>query len=131
MILIKYIAAIVDVDDDDQGGRKVTQKLLSTPDKEPGRDVIPVQWSFGPIYTSGSIDTSTYGFKVSVSILGIALGDTIEGNLKDGVKVDFNLFAAIGGLKYYIKNGNEVWINVDVKVKFDGSFSGDYKLISF
>ncbi|KAM0635675.1 hypothetical protein ACHAPW_001340 [Verticillium nonalfalfae] len=79
---------------------------------------------------SGYIDTDTFEIGISVSILGINVGN-IYGNLKDGVGLNIDLFLAEGSIKLYLKNGNEVWINVDVSVKFDGSFQGDYKIISF
>lgn len=28
---------------------------------------------------------------------------------------------------FYLKNGNELWVRVDVKITFDGSYSRDYK----
>ena len=62
--------------------------------------------------------------------MGISLG-TIYGNLKDGVGVNVDLWVASGSLRFYLKNGNELWIHLDIKVSFDGSFSGDYKIISF
>jgi hypothetical protein len=62
--------------------------------------------------------------------VGISLG-TIYGNLKDGVGVNVDLWVASGSLRFYLKNGNELWIHVDIKISFDGSFSGDYKIISF
>jgi hypothetical protein len=63
-------------------------------------------------------------------VVGINLG-TIYGNLKDGVGVKIDIFVAKGSLKFYLKNGNELWIHVDIKVTFDGSFDGDYKIITF
>jgi hypothetical protein len=63
-------------------------------------------------------------------VVGISLG-TIYGNLKDGVGVKIDIFVAKGSLKFYLKNGNELWIHVDIKVTFDGSFDGDYKIITF
>jgi len=123
--------AIVDVDDDGQGTRTVTQKEIQPGLPSPKDGVQKIDWSFGPVRTSGTIDTSDFGIRVAVSIAGITLGEPLEGNMKDGVSAKFDLFAARGGLKYYLKNGNEIWIHVDVKVVFDGSFYGDYKILSF
>lgn len=64
-----------------------------------------------------------------MSILGINVGN-IFGNLKDGVGVKVDLFLAKGSIKIYLKNGNEVWVHLDIKVKFDGSFDGDYKILT-
>ncbi|KAL2153772.1 hypothetical protein VTH82DRAFT_4927 [Thermothelomyces myriococcoides] len=68
-----------------------------------------INFNFGPITVSGYVDTDTLGIGVSLSILGISIG-TFHGNLKDGLGVDVNLFAVQGSLKFYLKNGNEVWL---------------------
>jgi hypothetical protein len=79
---------------------------------------------------TGYVDTNTFEIGVSISIVGINVGN-IFGNLKDGVGLDINLFVAKGSIRLYLKNGNELWVHLDVSVTFDGSFSGDYKIISF
>ncbi|KAH7264606.1 hypothetical protein FSOLCH5_009880 [Fusarium solani] len=91
---------------------------------------VPIEWSFGPIKITGYVDTNTFEIGVSISIVGINVGN-IFGNLKDGVGLDINLFVAKGSIRLYLKNGNELWVHLDVSVTFDGSFSGDYKIISF
>ena len=63
-------------------------------------------------------------------MLGISLGN-IYGSLKDGVGVDVDLFVAKGSIKFYLKNGNELWVNLQLSITFDGSYDGDYKIISF
>lgn len=62
--------------------------------------------------------------------MGISLG-TVSGNLKDGIEVKVDLFVVKGALKFYLKNGNELWINVSLKVIIDGEYNGDFKIISF
>jgi hypothetical protein len=79
---------------------------------------------------TGYLDTSTFEIGVSISIVGINVGN-IFGNLKDGVGLKVNLFVAKGEIKLYLKNGNELWVHIDVSVTFDGSFEGDYKILSF
>ncbi|KAI8714866.1 hypothetical protein NCS52_01207500 [Fusarium sp. LHS14.1] len=91
---------------------------------------IPIDWSFGPIKITGYVDTNTYEIGVSISIVGINVGN-VFGNLKDGVGLDINLFVARGSIRLYLKNGNELWVNLDVRITFDGSFSGDYKILTF
>ncbi|KAM0321789.1 hypothetical protein ACHAQA_009885 [Verticillium albo-atrum] len=93
-----------------------------------GRGRVEIDWSFGPV--TGYVDTDSFEIGVSVSILGINVGN-IFGNLKDGVGLDIDLFLAAGSIKFYLKNGNELWVHLDIKVKFDGSFDGDYKIVSF
>ncbi|KAF4415153.1 hypothetical protein FACUT_13636 [Fusarium acutatum] len=78
-----------------------------------------IDWSFDPIKLG-----------VSISIVGINVGN-IFGNLKDGVGLNVNLFAAKGEIKLYLKNESDLWVHIDVSVTFDGSFEGDYKILSF
>jgi hypothetical protein len=78
---------------------------------------------------TGYVDTNTYEIGLSVSVLGIHLGN-IFGNLKDGVDLHVNLHQAAGLNRIYLKNGNELWTHLDIKVKFDGHFEGDYKILS-
>lgn len=63
-------------------------------------------------------------------MVGINLGN-IYGNLKDGVGLKVDLFVVSGEIKFYLKNGNELWVHLDLKVKFDGHYEGDYKILSF
>ena len=77
----------------------------------------------------GYVDLSTLEIGVSVSVAGVNLGD-IYGNLQDGVGVKIDLFVAKGEIKFYLKNGNEIWVHVSVQITFDGSYEGDYKIVS-
>ncbi|KAK1465071.1 hypothetical protein CPAR01_07107 [Colletotrichum paranaense] len=88
-----------------------------------------IDWSFGPVKISGYVDTNTFEVGLTVSIAGINIGN-IFGNLKDGVGLKINLLAAKGEIRVYLKNGNEVWIHLDVKIVFDGHYEGDYKIIT-
>ncbi|KXH51527.1 hypothetical protein CNYM01_07679 [Colletotrichum nymphaeae SA-01] len=88
-----------------------------------------IDWSFGPIKISGYVDTDTYGVGLTITVTGIVLGN-IFGNLKDGVGVKVNLLTTKGEIRIYLKNGNEVWVHLDVKIVFDGSYQGDYKIIT-
>ncbi|KAF7155596.1 hypothetical protein CNMCM5623_008138 [Aspergillus felis] len=78
----------------------------------------------------GFVDTSSYDMTCTPVIGGIYVG-TVNGNLKDGVGLRFNLYNFKGALRWYLKNGNELWIHHDVKVIFDGVFEGDRKIITF
>ncbi|OJJ79505.1 uncharacterized protein ASPGLDRAFT_136626 [Aspergillus glaucus CBS 516.65] len=86
-----------------------------------------IDWSYGPITSTGYFDCDTFDFGVDQSVMGIYLG-AITGNLKDGVAISIDLFQAKGDIRYYLKNGEEVWIRLNVSIKFDGHFKGDYKL---
>ncbi|KAJ0159799.1 hypothetical protein CTA2_9092 [Colletotrichum tanaceti] len=94
-----------------------------------GQGRISIDWSFGPVKVTGYVDTDTFEIGLTVSIAGITVGD-IFGNLKDGVGLKIDLLAAKGEIRFYLKNGNEVWIHLDVKIVFDGHYEGDYKIVS-
>ncbi|KAL3421210.1 hypothetical protein PVAG01_07655 [Phlyctema vagabunda] len=125
--------AIVSVKETHEGQYEVTQVSESTElPKSPrglhGRH--DFDWSFGPITVTGYVVTDTWEIGVEVKALGIKLGN-FYGSLKDGLGININLLLITGQVKFYLKNGNELWIHVDVKVKFDGSFQKDAKIISF
>lgn len=67
---------------------------------------------------------------MNITVLGISLGN-IYGSLEKGVGVTIDLYLASGEIKLYLKNGNEVWIHYDVKVKFDGEYQGDKEIFSW
>ncbi|OBR01992.1 hypothetical protein CH63R_14564 [Colletotrichum higginsianum IMI 349063] len=94
-----------------------------------GEGRIPIDWSFGPVKITGYVDTNTFEVGLTISIVGINVGN-IFGNLKDGVGLKINLLAATGEIRLYLKNGNEVWVHLDVKIVFDGHYEGDYKIIT-
>ncbi|PMD19209.1 hypothetical protein NA56DRAFT_205734 [Hyaloscypha hepaticicola] len=129
------LGALVSLTAPKDGGNTWTAKQIETVTNTPPAPgvpnaQVPISWSLGPIKLSGYVDTSSFAISVNISIVGISLG-TIYGNLKDGVGVNVDLWVASGSLRFYLKNGNELWIHVDIKISFDGSFSGDYKIISF
>ncbi|KAJ9309129.1 hypothetical protein DTO217A2_1498 [Paecilomyces variotii] len=91
--------------------------------------VAELDWALGPTRISGYVDTSTYDIRIDPVFNGIYVG-AITGSLKDGMAIQFNLFTTQGITRIYLKNGNEVWINLDQKIRFDGSFQGDYKILT-
>lgn len=66
---------------------------------------------------------------MTVTVVGINVG-ALYGNLKDSVELKIDLFVVNGEIQFYLKNGNEIWIHLDLKVKFDGHYEGDYKILS-
>lgn len=78
---------------------------------------------------NGYVIKSTLEIGVATQVLGISV-PAVYGNLKDGVQIKYDLHLARGSKKFYLKNGNEVWISVDIKVLFDGSFEKQVKLVT-
>ncbi|KAM5358697.1 hypothetical protein ACJZ2D_015061 [Fusarium nematophilum] len=88
-----------------------------------------IDWTLGPVRVRGYVNPGTLGITVSVDVLGINLG-TLRGDLKNGgLTINVNLFVAKGEIKFFLKNGNEVWIRLHLEVIFDGTFDEEVKLI--
>ncbi|KAF2149661.1 hypothetical protein K461DRAFT_315629 [Myriangium duriaei CBS 260.36] len=125
--------ALVRVEEKSEGQYEITQieteNELPKPVAGIGDDRVEINWSFGPVKVVGYVVKSTLEIGVELHVLGISLAH-LYGNLKDGVVANVNLLLAKGSIKFYLKNGHEVWIHVDVSVKFDGSFNKDVKLLS-
>ncbi|ROV87572.1 hypothetical protein VMCG_10607 [Cytospora schulzeri] len=86
-----------------------------------------IDWAFGPTKFLGYVEKDTFGMVVAISVAGVYIG-TLNGNLKDGMDVDVDLLVTKGSIKFYLKRGNEIWIHLDIKVTFNGSYEGDWKL---
>ncbi|KAH7035694.1 uncharacterized protein B0I36DRAFT_382351 [Microdochium trichocladiopsis] len=91
---------------------------------------LSLEWSYGPVQLSGYVSTDTFALAYSPTIAGINLG-TIYGNLKDGVAVNADLKTVKGQIKTYLKNGNEIWNYIDIQIAYNGSYQGDYKIMTF
>jgi hypothetical protein len=73
--------------------------------------------------------TDTYEIGVEIYVLGIRTGD-FYGNLKDGLGITVDLFLAKGKIAFYLKDGKEAWVRIDLHVTFDGSYEKDIKLLT-
>ncbi|KAI0185613.1 hypothetical protein EV127DRAFT_348007, partial [Xylaria flabelliformis] len=78
---------------------------------------------------SGWIDTSSLAVHVEVAVLGISVG-TYDFNLKDGLTLSINLVVASGTIRFYGKNGNELWMYYKLTAPFF-SWEDDVKVISW
>ncbi|KAI1770955.1 hypothetical protein F4818DRAFT_217804 [Hypoxylon cercidicola] len=112
--------------------RQYEQGIPKTPYLGSPKKRIDIDWSFsgGVLRIKGYVDTGTLEAVLTLSVLGVNVG-TISGNLKDGIGMKINLFVAQGEIKLYLKNGNELWIHLELKILGDGSYKGDYKIISW
>lgn len=73
----------------------------------------------------------TYEMKILPILSGFKVG-ILEGDLKDGFSLKLKLNKTVGGLKIYIKNGNEIWTRLDLRAAPDNtSHRGDFKLLVF
>ncbi|KAL2801560.1 hypothetical protein BJX63DRAFT_442490 [Aspergillus granulosus] len=130
-----FVVAITEKEtkEDEQRQLMVTQlpNVYSLPD-----DVViqpeafpPIHWGFGPVKVDGYVNTSTVAIRVQVSVFGAKILN-ITADLKRGVCANINLALANGQICFYLKNGKEVWIRLQLKVKWDGSFNKEERLLS-
>lgn len=66
---------------------------------------------------------------MEVTILGISIG-SFSGDLKNGLVISINLYAAKGEIKLYLKNGNELWLHLDLKIIFGKHWEEDIKILT-
>jgi hypothetical protein len=78
----------------------------------------------------GYVDTDKGEVYAEVSVLGISIGN-YDFTLADGLTINIDLFLVKGLLKFYVKNGKELWMHYEVSVRFDGTWNGDVKIISW
>ncbi|XTI86871.1 hypothetical protein V2W45_1329635 [Cenococcum geophilum] len=88
-----------------------------------------ISFTFGPVKFVGYVVTETWEIGVEIYVVGIKIGNFF-GNVKQGLVIKVNLFVAKGEVRFYLKNGKEVWVHIDLKLTFDGSFSTDVKLLT-
>ena len=78
----------------------------------------------------GYVDTTKREAHVEIIVAGITIG-TFDFKLKDGLTIKINLLAVTGEIRFYVKNGNELWVHIELKVLFDGQWNEDAKIISW
>ncbi|KAM0540705.1 hypothetical protein ACHAO7_010991 [Fusarium culmorum] len=98
---------------------------LSSEDQANRREI---NWYFGPIWLTGYVDKNTLDVGISPVITGINAGN-ITGSLKDGVAVNVDLTTTKGETRLYLKNGNEVWVDLNLKIFFGGNYERDCMLL--
>ncbi|KAI2607147.1 uncharacterized protein GGS25DRAFT_522665 [Hypoxylon fragiforme] len=129
------LGAIIVVTEPKEGDNVWIAKQTGLGKNQPPRNGDPrsnkcFDWSFEVVTLSGCVDTDNFGLTVTVSVMGFNLG-TFGGNLKDGIVVKVDLFLVSGEMKFYLKNRNELWVHLNLKVKWDGSWDTDLKILSF
>ncbi|PTD02140.1 hypothetical protein FCULG_00012138 [Fusarium culmorum] len=97
---------------------------LSSEDQANRREI---NWYLGPIWLTGYVDKNTLDVGISPVITGINAGN-ITGNLKDGVAVNVDLTTTKGETRLYLKNGNEVWVDLNLNIFFSGNYERDCML---
>ncbi|KAI9036753.1 uncharacterized protein KD926_001331 [Aspergillus affinis] len=89
----------------------------------------PIHWGFGPVRVNGYVNPSKLSIRVEVSVFGAKLVN-ITADLKRGVCAKINLKLANGSICFNLKNGKEVWVKLQLHVKFDGNFNKEEKLLT-
>lgn len=66
---------------------------------------------------------------VEVSVLGVQLGNYEADVSDDRLDIRIELLEAKGDLKFYKKTERELWLSLNMRVSFDGTFNKDVRLI--
>ncbi|KAJ1300759.1 hypothetical protein OPQ81_002403 [Rhizoctonia solani] len=89
-------------------------------------------WGFGPIVVKASVDTVRLTIKASVSINLPIVGTkelvTVDGNLKDGVKGEIDALFAKGSVTFFLKNGLELWVKLEVSGPLCPKIDKEFKI---
>ncbi|KAE8420293.1 hypothetical protein BDV36DRAFT_293426 [Aspergillus pseudocaelatus] len=89
-----------------------------------------VNHTWGPLnLVDGYVDPNTFKIVVAPVVNQVYFG-TIQGDLRDGLSVRFDLSSSRGQLRFFLKNGNEVWIDLNMQIQFGGYFERQWKFLS-
>ncbi|TPX11353.1 uncharacterized protein E0L32_001171 [Thyridium curvatum] len=123
--------AVVELTQTDNGQYTATQKQLAqgTPPSQVEGQPSSSRAVNRDGQVTGYVDLASLELGVNVYVAGISLGN-LYGQLQDGVGVKVDLLVVKGEIKFYLKNGNELWTYLDISISFDGSYNGDYKIVS-
>ncbi|KAJ1300760.1 hypothetical protein OPQ81_002404 [Rhizoctonia solani] len=85
-----------------------------------------------PIVVKASVDTVRLTIKASVSINLPIVGTkelvTVDGNLKDGVKGEIDALFAKGSVTFFLKNGLELWVKLEVSGPLCPKIDKEFKI---
>ncbi|KAI0376038.1 hypothetical protein F5Y04DRAFT_286320 [Hypomontagnella monticulosa] len=87
-------------------------------------------WLFEIVTATGCVDTDRFELTVTITVMGCNLG-TFGGSLPDGIVVKVDLFAVSGEIRFDLKYRHEVWVHLDLKGKWCGSWDKDCKILSW
>ncbi|KAH7345794.1 hypothetical protein BKA66DRAFT_478798 [Pyrenochaeta sp. MPI-SDFR-AT-0127] len=121
--------AILSITEKD-GEYSVTQVPLETALPKP----VPasrheINFNFGPARLTGYVVTETWEIGVEIYVFGIRIGN-FYGNVKQGLVINVDIFLAKGKIKFYLKNNKEVWVEIGLNVRFDGSYNTNVRLFT-
>ena len=77
----------------------------------------------------GYFKSKTNVLNIEVSVLGIQLGNYEADITNAGLDIKIDLSEGKGALKFYRKTKRELWLILNLRVSFDGTFSKDARLI--
>ncbi|KAI4958041.1 hypothetical protein J4E86_003636 [Alternaria arbusti] len=62
-----------------------------------------------------------HDFDATITVNDTAIGN-VSGNLVDDVTLNLNLFTARGRLRFYLQNGSEVWVELNILIMSRGKY---------
>ncbi|KAG8725293.1 hypothetical protein FRC11_001868, partial [Ceratobasidium sp. 423] len=93
---------------------------------------IDFDWAYGPIIIKVSVDVPKLTVSSDVSITLPLLGTrdlvALHGNLKDGVKGEFDIVFVKGSVALYLQNDSELWLKLEIS-GIIAPINGEFELI--
>ncbi|PYI15982.1 hypothetical protein BO99DRAFT_435886 [Aspergillus violaceofuscus CBS 115571] len=80
-----------------------------------------INWSYGPVKVLGYVNPKKFAIRVQVSVYGAKLLN-LTGDLRRGICGKINIKFAKGSICFFLKNGKEVWVKLDLKATVGGHF---------
>ncbi|QRV73254.1 hypothetical protein RhiJN_01268 [Ceratobasidium sp. AG-Ba] len=95
---------------------------------------ITFSWGFGPLVCKGVVNTALLSLSgvltAHIPFIGSIKLAELAGDLKTGIETGINVFVAEGRARLYLKDGNQIWLSLELSSKFFPTIKGEYKLIT-
>ncbi|RAH67548.1 uncharacterized protein BO66DRAFT_430538 [Aspergillus aculeatinus CBS 121060] len=88
-----------------------------------------INWSYGPVKVLGYVNPKKFAIRVQVSVFGAKLLN-LTGDLRRGICAKINIKFAKGSICFFLKNGKEVWVKLDLKATVGGHYKKEAKLLT-
>ncbi|KAI1657176.1 hypothetical protein F4813DRAFT_396430 [Daldinia decipiens] len=122
--------AIVHITQTEKGYKVEQVKLFEPPPfKQPRDGRIDINFNIGPISAHGWIDTNSLAVHLELSVLGISIG-AADFDLEKGFEIGVDLSVISGKIRFYGKNGSELWMRYELKALFQ-TWEDDVKIIGW
>ncbi|GAD95696.1 conserved hypothetical protein [Paecilomyces variotii No. 5] len=126
-----HSAAIFSVEKSESGTYQVTQLELENDLPESvNDDRIKIDINIFTIRVAGYLVKSTHEIGVEIYVFTNKLGNFF-GNVRDNLVIEGNTYLWRGNIKFYVKNGHELWIEYDIASPYMNKSEGNKQILHF